>query len=94
MALRLGLREANQRFSKAIRAVKAGQEVILTERGEPIAVIKPLTGRERPDELLGRLQAAGLVRVAEKRSSLRPWRPRAITGRRITDTLTQERTDG
>ena len=31
--MRLGLREANQHFSKAIRAVKAGQEVVLTERG-------------------------------------------------------------
>jgi antitoxin (DNA-binding transcriptional repressor) of toxin-antitoxin stability system len=36
--MRLGLREANQRFSKAIRAVRAGKEVVLTER--PIAVIK------------------------------------------------------
>ncbi len=41
--MRIGLREANQRFSKAIKAVKAGQEVILTERGKPIAVIKSLT---------------------------------------------------
>jgi prevent-host-death family protein len=40
--VRLGLREANQRFSKAIRAVRAGREVVLTERGHPIAVIKPI----------------------------------------------------
>jgi len=29
--MKMGLREANQRFSKAIKAVKAGEEVILTE---------------------------------------------------------------
>ena len=37
--MRIGLREANQQFSKAIKAVKAGEEVVLTERGKPVAVI-------------------------------------------------------
>ena len=40
--MKLGLREANQHFSKAIKAVRAGKEVVLTERGQPIAVIKPI----------------------------------------------------
>jgi prevent-host-death family protein len=40
--MQMGLRDANQNFSKAIKAVKAGQEVVLTERGKPIATIKPL----------------------------------------------------
>ena len=44
--MRMGLREANQNFSKAIKAVKQGKEVVLTERGKPIAVIKPLETRK------------------------------------------------
>jgi antitoxin (DNA-binding transcriptional repressor) of toxin-antitoxin stability system len=32
--MRVGLREANQRFSRLVRAVKLGREVILTERGD------------------------------------------------------------
>ena len=52
--MRLGLREANQRFSQAVRAVKAGEEVVLTERGRPIAVIKPLAPQD-PDHTLRRL---------------------------------------
>jgi prevent-host-death family protein len=40
--MRLGLREANQQFSKAIKAVRAGKEVVLTERGRPVAVIMPI----------------------------------------------------
>jgi prevent-host-death family protein len=40
--MRLGLREANQRFSQTIKAVRAGKEVILTDRGNPIAVITPI----------------------------------------------------
>ena len=33
LRMRLGLREANQKFSKAIQAVKQGKEIVLTERG-------------------------------------------------------------
>jgi prevent-host-death family protein len=47
--MRMGLREVNQRFSKAIKAVKAGKEVVLTERGKPIAVIRPLEQREKEE---------------------------------------------
>lgn len=47
--LRIGLREANQRFSRAIKAVKAGKEVVLTDRGKAIAVIKPLARARGPD---------------------------------------------
>jgi len=38
--MRMGLREANQRVSRAVKAVKV-REVVLTERGRPITVIKP-----------------------------------------------------
>ena len=31
--MRMGLREANQNFSKAMKAVKQGKEIVLTERG-------------------------------------------------------------
>ncbi len=38
----MGLREANQNFSKAIKAIKAGKAIVLTERGKPIATITPI----------------------------------------------------
>ena len=53
--MRLGLREANQHFSMAIKAVRAGQEVILTERGQPIAVIKPIKEEQDEDAILKRM---------------------------------------
>jgi prevent-host-death family protein len=64
--MRMGLREANQRFSQAIKAVKAGKEVVLTERGKPIAVIKPLEKENKLDVTLRRLEAEGLLRPALK----------------------------
>src|SRR5438094_933498 len=43
--MKMGLREANQNFSKAIKAIKAGKTIVLTERGTPIATIHPIRGR-------------------------------------------------
>lgn len=88
--MRMGLREANQRFSRAIQAVKAGREVVLTERGEPIAVIRPLS--RRLQARLQELEAAGLLRPPTRAGRMRPWRPRPIRGRPITITLREERT--
>ena len=38
----VGLREANQHFSRIMHRVRAGEEVVLTERGEPFARIVPI----------------------------------------------------
>ncbi len=88
--MRIGLREANQRFSQAIRAVKAGEEVILTERGRPIAVIKPLAGR-RQDAVLRHLETSGVLRPAAERGPMPPWRPRPLRGRSLSQTIRDER---
>ena len=68
--MRMGLREANQSFSKAMKAVKQGKEVVLTERGKPIAVIKPLEPKEDQEALIRRLEAEGLLRPALKRGPM------------------------
>ena len=73
--MRMGLREANQRFSKAIKAVKAGKEVVLTERGKPIAVIKPLKPIEDEQAIVDRLEAEGILRSGPKSGKPMPvWR--------------------
>ena len=64
--MRMGLREANQQFSKAIKAVKAGKEVVLTERGKPIAVIKPLEQEDKLKATIRRLEAEGILRSGPK----------------------------
>jgi len=65
--MRMGLREANQSFSKAMKAVKQGKEVVLTERGKPIAVIKPLETKEDQKAIILRLRRRGCcVRLASE----------------------------
>ena len=89
--MQMGLREANQNFSKAIKAVKAGQEVVLTERGKPIATIKPLKMMQSGDAVVQRLEAAGLLRPAQKTSPVPAWSPRPLKGGPLSRTLREER---
>lgn len=89
--MRLGLREANQKFSKAVKAVKAGQEVILTERGKPIAVIKPLNGLEKEKATIRRLETAGLLRPAINRRPMPWWKPRRLKGEPLSKILRDDR---
>ncbi len=88
--MRIELCELNRRFSKAIRAVKAGEEVVLTERGTPIAVIKPLAGWGQ-DAALRRLETSGVLRPAAERGPMPPWRPRPLRGRSFLQTIRDER---
>jgi prevent-host-death family protein len=91
--MRLGLREANQHFSKAIKAVREGKEVILTERGKPIAVIKPLKPPKDEDAIIRRLEAEGILRPAAKRGPMptRNWKPIRIKGKPMSETIREER---
>lgn len=91
--MRLGLREANQQFSKAIKAVKAGREVVLTERGKPIAVIKPLPQPKTVEATIRRLEAEGILRPALKRGPMPTptWKPVRIKGKPLSETIREER---
>lgn len=91
--MRMGLREANQSFSKAIKAVKAGKDVVLTERGKPIAVIKPLQLEKDANSILRQLEAEGVLRRGPKSGTPMPlWRGHVpIKGKSIAKTIREER---
>ena len=38
---RVSAREANQRFAQVLSSVEAGEQVVVTKRGKPVAVISP-----------------------------------------------------
>ena len=89
--MRIGLREANQRFSRIVKAVKSGEEVVLTERGKPVALMMPLPDTDRGERGLRRLEAAGLLRPALKRVAMPSWRPRPLKGASLSRTIREER---
>jgi len=89
--MRMGLREANQRFSALVKAVKNGQEVVLTDRGRPIAVVRPLPASEEVDAAVRRLEKAGVLRVGRTPGPLAPFKPRRIKGKPLSATLREDR---
>ena len=91
--MRLGLREANQKFSKAIQAVKQGKEVVLTERGRAIAVIKPIEARQDDSAVIHRLEAEGVLRPAEKRGPMPDIKPVRIKGKPLSATVREDRNE-
>jgi prevent-host-death family protein len=93
--MKLGLREANQRFSTAIKAVRAGKEVILTDRGHPIAVIKPIKAEDAQDAALREMADEGLIRPAERKgpTPVPRWRPVKVKGKPLSKTIIEDRED-
>ncbi|MGQ0809869.1 MAG: type II toxin-antitoxin system Phd/YefM family antitoxin [Nitrospiraceae bacterium] len=89
--MRIGLREANQRFSKVVKAVKGGEHVLLTERGKPLAVIKSVVGSAKEATAIHRLETAGLLRPAAKVQPLPSWAPRPLKGVPLSKTIREER---
>jgi len=89
--MRIGLREANQRFSRTMKAVRGGTEVVLTERGKPIALIKPLHGAGENETPTRRWEVAGQLRPAAKSVPLPPWTPRRVRGKPLSRTIREER---
>jgi prevent-host-death family protein len=94
--MRLGLREANQQFSKAIKAVRAGKQVVLTDRGQPIAVISPIAPGNDPGAAAVQAMAdEGLVRPAARKGPMPAarWRAVPIKGGPLSQTIADDRDD-
>jgi prevent-host-death family protein len=93
--MRLGLREANQHFSRAINAVRAGRDVVLTERGHPIAIIKPVKNEKVEQAALQAMVHEGLVRRAARTgpTPMPRWRPLKVQGPPVAQTIIEDRED-
>ncbi len=89
--MRVGLREANQRFSSLIRVVRAGKQVVLTDRGKPVAILKSAKAAEDGEAALRRLEGQGARARPSSYSPLPPWKPRRIRGAAVSATLREER---
>jgi prevent-host-death family protein len=93
LEMKMGLREANQNFSKAIKAIKAGKAIVLTERGKPIARITPIVDEANEhDDLLQALRDEGFLVGRHKSGVMNTkGKPHQIAGRSISSILRNER---
>jgi prevent-host-death family protein len=89
----VGCRELKTRLGAYMRRVKAGATIIVTERGQPIAELRPVAVGAGLEERLSQLAARGLVsREVRERSPLAEFRP-IKTARSVSQALLEERDD-
>jgi len=50
--MEVGIRELRAHLSRYLERVREGEEIVVTDRGAPIARITPTNGRSRIDELI------------------------------------------
>lgn len=89
----VGVRELKNRLTHYLRRTKQGEEVVVTERGKPIAVIQPIQSAQKLESLearLARAAAQGLVTLPVRRPRGRLRRVR-VTGRPISQTILEDR---
>jgi prevent-host-death family protein len=62
----IGVAELKASLSEYLARVKAGEEVLITERGQPIARIVPLVGVASYGARIARLVSKGRLRLPEE----------------------------
>ena len=62
MSKMISLREANQAFSRCIREVEAGEEYVITRKGQPVARLVPVSH----ERMLTPQQEAARARALER----------------------------
>ncbi len=63
----VGIRELRAHLSRWLDAVEEGEEILVTDRGKPIALIGPISSElAEPDDKLARLVMEGIVTPAKR----------------------------
>ncbi|MGH3182741.1 MAG: type II toxin-antitoxin system Phd/YefM family antitoxin [Streptosporangiaceae bacterium] len=87
----VGARELKTRLGRYLRQVRQGQTLIVTDRGEPVAELRPLPPRaETEAEAWQRLVRAGVVAPFEDRP-LKPVKRVHIRGKPLSQTIIEDR---
>jgi prevent-host-death family protein len=88
----VGARELKARLGTYLRRVREGRTLIVTDRGDPIAELRPLGAATGVDAVLAKLQAAGAV-TRTTNAPLRPFRQVNSRGRSAAAAVLEDRQD-
>jgi prevent-host-death family protein len=90
----VGARELKTRLGSHLRRVREGTTLVITDRGHPIAELRPLTGGgDTLTRRLAELEALGVVSRENRQAALRPFVPIVGRGRPVSDAISEERED-
>lgn len=89
----VGARELKNRLGRYLRQVQTGETILITERGRPVAELRPLSPAAiELDVQLQRLAAQGVVRLPTRRKSPKIQRV-TLPGPPLSQTIVEDRED-
>ena len=89
----VGIKELKNRLTAYLRRTRQGEEVIVTQRGKPIALIQPIQSSTAPVSLearLVKLASQGRIRLPSRRP-LKKIRRVTVSGRPISELILEDR---
>jgi prevent-host-death family protein len=89
----VGIKELKNRLTHYLRRTKQGEEVVVTERGKPIALIQPIRSASDAasrEARLARLAALGLVTLPTRQLRKR-IRPVKVSGPPVSQAILEDR---
>ena len=87
------INELKERLTHYIRRTKQGEEIVVTERGKPVAVLAPIGAEkqvETVDSNLARLAARGIVTLPTRKPTKRVRKVK-VSGRPVSQTVIEDR---
>ncbi len=87
----VGLRQMNQQFSRYLKAVRDGEEILITDRGKPVAIVRPVVEANDLEDKLRHLELTGVLTRSVKLARIRR-RPRVrVSGEPLSETISRMR---
>ncbi len=89
----VGSRELKTRLGKYLRQAQRGQTLVITDRGRPVAELKPISIEGSDEEQrLGELVALGLL-TRESTAPLAKVKPLAVKEKQLSSAIIESRED-
>jgi prevent-host-death family protein len=89
----VGIKELKNRRTHYIRRTKQGEEIVVTERGKPVAVLTPIRAERQVGTVevkLARLAVRGMVTLPTRKPMKRVRRVR-VSGPPVSQTVVEDR---
>ena len=92
----VGISELKARFSEYLKKAKAGNEVLITERGKVVARLSPFSRAKTVRESIGQMEKQGLIKLGPRRLPTDFWTLKRPTDpeRLVLGALVEERKTG
>jgi prevent-host-death family protein len=88
----VGARELKVRLGTYLRRVRQGQRLVVTDRGQPVAELRPIGGEAGMQSILVELEARG-VATRPSRKRLQPFRLIETRGGDLSTAVVEDRDD-